>query len=96
VPGYKTETLDMEMVQMLFEDLSTSGLAEERANHIAEYTKVVCDASMQRRGKPHQEEDLHTGGTTGQDAHTNAQEEVPNLRHFKYISGKKDEPWKKL
>jgi len=57
-------------------------------------------------GKSHQEEDLHTGGTnplrkpgktaTGQDAHTNAQEEGPNLRHFKYISGKKDEPWKKL
>jgi len=33
---------------------------------------------------------------TGQDAHTNAQEEGPNLRHFKYISRKKDEPWKKL
>jgi len=51
VPGYKIETLDVEMVQMLFEDLSTSGSAEERANHIAEYTKVACDASMQRRGK---------------------------------------------
>jgi len=36
---------------MLFEDLATSGSAEERANHIAEYTKVACDASMQRRGK---------------------------------------------
>jgi len=57
-------------------------------------------------GKSHQEEDLHTGGTnplrkpgktaTRQDAQTNAQEEVPNLRHLKYISGKKDEPWKKL
>jgi len=51
VPGYKIETLDVEMVQMFFEDLSTSGSAEERANHIAEYTKVACDASMQRRGK---------------------------------------------
>jgi len=51
VPGYKIETLDVEMVQMLFEDLSTSGSAEERANHIAEYSKVACDASMQRRGK---------------------------------------------
>jgi len=51
VPGYKIETLDVEMVQMLFEDLSTSGSAEERANHTAEYTKVACDASMQRRGK---------------------------------------------
>jgi len=51
VPGYKIETLDVEMVQMLFEDLSTSGSAEESANHIAEYTKVACDASMQRRGK---------------------------------------------
>jgi len=30
VPGYKTEKLDVEMVQMLFEDLSTSGSAEER------------------------------------------------------------------
>jgi len=39
------------MVQMLFEDLSTSGSAKERANHIAEHTKVACDASMQRRGK---------------------------------------------
>jgi len=36
---------------MLFEDLSKSGSVEERANHIAEYTKVACDASMQRRGK---------------------------------------------
>jgi len=51
VPGYKIETLDVEMVQMLFEDLSTSGSAEERASHIAEYTKVACDASMQRRKK---------------------------------------------
>jgi len=49
VPGYKIETLDVEMVQTLFEDLSTSGSAEEWANHIAEYTKVACDASMQRR-----------------------------------------------
>jgi len=32
---------------------------------------------------------------TGQDAHTNAQEEGPNLRNFKYISGKEDEPWTK-
>jgi len=39
------------MVQMLFEDLSTNASAEERANHSAEYTKVACDASMQRRGK---------------------------------------------
>jgi len=56
------------------------------------------------REKSHQEEDLHTGGTnplrkpgkttTGQDAHINAQEEGPNLRHFKFISGEKDEPWK--
>ncbi|XP_070851501.1 uncharacterized protein [Drosophila suzukii] len=37
VPRYKIETLDVEMVQMLFEDLSTSGSAEERANHIAEH-----------------------------------------------------------
>jgi len=51
VPGYKIETLDVEMVQMLFEDLSTNGSAEERANHIAEYTKVACDASKQRKGK---------------------------------------------
>jgi len=101
VPGYKIETLDVEMVQKLFEDLSTSGSAEERANHFAEYTKVACDASMHRKGKSHQEEDLHTGGTnplrrpgktaTGQDAHTNAQEGGPNLRNFKYISGKEDE-----
>jgi len=51
VPGYKIETLDLEVVQVLFEDLSTSGSAEERANHIAEYTKVACDASMPRKGK---------------------------------------------
>jgi len=103
VPGYKQETLDVEMVQILFEDLSTSDSAEKRANHIAEYSKTSCDASMQR--KSHQEECLHTGGTnplrklgktaTGQDADTNAQEEGPNLRHFKYTSGKGDEPMKK-
>ncbi|KAH8351776.1 hypothetical protein KR084_006533, partial [Drosophila pseudotakahashii] len=51
VSGYKIEMLDVEMVQMLFEDLSTSGTAEERANHIADYTKLACDASMQRKGR---------------------------------------------
>jgi len=50
-------------------------------------------------GKSHQKKDKHTGGTnplrkpgktaTGQDAHANAQEEDPSLRHFKYILGKK-------
>jgi len=50
VPGYKIETFDVDMVQM-FEDLSTSDSAEERANPIAEYTKVACDASMYRKGK---------------------------------------------
>jgi len=44
VSGYKIETTEVEMVQMLFEDLSTTGSAEERANHIADYTKVACDA----------------------------------------------------
>ncbi|KAH8366822.1 hypothetical protein KR084_012537 [Drosophila pseudotakahashii] len=51
VSGYTIETLDVEMVQMLFENLSTSGSAKERANHIADYTKLACDASMQRKGK---------------------------------------------
>ncbi|KAH8362502.1 hypothetical protein KR084_010327, partial [Drosophila pseudotakahashii] len=51
VSGYKIETVDVEMVQMLFEDLCTSGSAEKRANHIADYTKLACDASMQRKGK---------------------------------------------
>jgi len=51
VPGYKQETLDVEMVQILFEDLSTSDSAEKRANHIAEYSKTSCDASMQRKRK---------------------------------------------
>jgi len=58
-----------------------------------------------REGRKSHQEDLHIGGTnplrtpgktaTGQDAHTNAQEEGPNLGHFKYISGKKDVPSKK-
>jgi len=95
VPGYKIETLDVEMVQRLFEDLFTSGSAEEMANHIAEYTNVACDASMQRKGNiPSSRRPtfwlnnpLRKSGktATGQGACTNAQEEGPNLRHFKYI-----------
>jgi len=50
-PCQGTKFLDVEMVQMVFEDLSTSGSVEERSNHIVEYTKVACDASMQRKGK---------------------------------------------
>jgi len=93
------------MVQMLFEDLSTSGLAEERANTSQNTPRQPVMHLSRGRGKSYQE-DLHTGGTnslrkpektaTGQDAHTNAQEKGPNLRHFKYISGKEDEHWKKL
>jgi len=81
----------------LFEDLSTSGSAEERANHIAEYTKGACGASMQRKGKiPTRRRPAYWWTATRQDAHTNAQEEGPNLRRFKYISGKEDEPWKNI
>jgi len=50
VQGYKIETLDVQTLQMLFEDLSIIGSAEE-TNHIAEYTKVACDKPMQIRGK---------------------------------------------
>ncbi|XP_070854648.1 uncharacterized protein [Drosophila suzukii] len=44
VPGYKIETLDVEMVQMLFEDLSTSGSAEERGeNPIKKKTCILVE-----------------------------------------------------
>jgi len=50
VPGYKIETLDVEMVQMLFEDLSTSGSAEERANHIAEQVDFYLTEALSGHG----------------------------------------------
>jgi len=38
--------LDVEIVQMLLKDLSASGSVEERANHIANYTKLACESAM--------------------------------------------------
>jgi len=103
VPGYKIEPLDVEMVQMLSEDLSASGSAEESANHIAEYTKVACDASVQKipsRRRPAYwwnqfisgaRKDCHRARRSYQ--RSRGRPELEELQiHFR----EDDEPWKKL
>jgi len=62
VTGYTTETLDVEIVQMLFEGFSASDLGEYPASLISDYIKLACNAAIHRKERTHSEV-LYSGGT---------------------------------